>query len=140
MCQHEPQQAHSVLVLPVQNLLSRAREVGFGHTHAPFPQSKQSSLSYMSAIACDTRLTADGLDVGARQVILGHHQFLQVNIIGERHPGGVELEDVPLGLRVRKREFCNWSVIIKGSEPTNLSVYPPGPDQCRIECFNLQCQ
>jgi hypothetical protein len=91
----------------------------------------------MSASACNTILTADGLDVGSREVILGHYQLLQVNIIGERHPGSVELEDVPLGLRVRQREFCDRSVIVRGSEPTYLSVYPPGPNQCRIECFNL---
>jgi hypothetical protein len=94
----------------------------------------------MSASACRKKLTADGLDVSPREVILGHHQLLQVNVVGERHPGSVELEDVPLGLRIRQREFCDWSVIMGGSGPTDLSVYPPGPDQCRIECFNLQDQ
>jgi hypothetical protein len=52
-----------------------------------------------------TGLTADSLDIGSRQVILGHNELLEVDVRGERHSGCVKLEDVSLGLGVGKREF-----------------------------------
>lgn len=45
-------------------------------------------------------LSADGFDVGSREVILGHDKFLKINVISEGHLGCVDIEDASLGLVV----------------------------------------
>lgn len=44
-------------------------------------------------------LGADGLDVGARQVVLGEDVLLEVDVVAERHARRVQAKYVPFRLR-----------------------------------------
>ena len=71
-------------------------------------------------------LPAMHLDVGSRQVVLGGDVLLQVQVGGQRHPLGVDLEDPALGLLVRQREFylavnASWVYV----QSVNGYIYQP---------------
>ena len=51
------------------------------------------------------RLTAHSLDISTRQLIFGHDELLEVDILRERHSRSVKLEDMSLGLGIGEGEF-----------------------------------
>merc|ERR1711971_948743 len=81
------------LLLPVKHILLRLLEVFLGHLHPPLSESEQSSLS------------ADCLDVGTRDIVLGHNVLFKVNVFSQGHFPCVDAKDSALGLLVWEREL-----------------------------------
>ncbi|TLS25756.1 hypothetical protein PpBr36_07926 [Pyricularia pennisetigena] len=100
------------LLLGAQNPLPGSTEVGHLDTHSPLTKRHQPSLR------------ADCLDVGTRQVILLRNELFQIDVLVERHLGGVEGEDLALGVLIRILE-------------QDLSVDTAGSDQGRVKRLNL---
>mmetsp|Transcript_1778 Transcript_1778/g.3834 ORF Transcript_1778/g.3834 Transcript_1778/m.3834 type:complete len:429 (-) Transcript_1778:221-1507(-) len=99
-------------VLLVHDVVARLFELSLRDLHPPLAESEQ------------TRLGAHGLDVRARELILGHDELLEVDVLGEVHLGGVDLEDVPARLLVGRREL-------------DLPVDAAGSDERRVERLDL---
>ena len=108
----EVQTLGDVALLPVQRLLLGLDEVLLTDLHPALPQRQHPGLG------------ADGLDVGPAQVVLAHDELLEVDVLGQCHLGRVDVEDVPLGLDVRQREF-------------DLAIDPAGADEGGVETFDL---
>merc|ERR1711971_1459409 len=99
------------LLLPVKHILLRLLEVFLGHLHPPLSESEQSSLS------------ADCLDVGTREIVLGHNVLFKVNVFSQGHFPCVDAKDSALGLLVWEREL-------------NFPVNSARSDQGRVKGLN----
>mmetsp|Transcript_22528 Transcript_22528/g.72949 ORF Transcript_22528/g.72949 Transcript_22528/m.72949 type:complete len:408 (-) Transcript_22528:387-1610(-) len=95
-------------LLLVQSLLLRLAHVHLCDLHAPLSEGQHTGLG------------AHGLDVGAAELVLGNDEFLQVDVVRERHLARVDLEDPSLGLLVRQWEL-------------DLPVDTPGTDHGRVQ-------
>lgn len=51
------------------------------------------------------RCASTHLDISTRQVILGHNELLQIDILRQGHAASVDAENAPLGLLIREREL-----------------------------------
>jgi hypothetical protein len=86
------------LSLRLKNTLSCGAEVFHVDPHTTLTEGHETSLG------------TDGLDVGTRKVVLLVDELVKIDILVERHFGGVESEDLLLG------SFCIMiSICIMGS-------------------------
>ena len=99
-------------MLRLQYTLARCPEVCHLHSHTALPQRHH------------TRLGTDGFDVGTGQVVLLRDKLLEFHIVVEVHLGGVEGEDLALGVLV-------------GILEKDLAIDTTGSDQGRIECLDF---
>merc|ERR1712192_295507 len=99
------------LLLPVEHILLGLLEVLLGHLHPPLSEGKKSSFS------------ADCLDVGSREVVLGHDILFKVNILSQGHFPCVDAKDSALSLLIREREL-------------NFPVNSARPDQGWVKGLN----
>mmetsp|Transcript_11513 Transcript_11513/g.19647 ORF Transcript_11513/g.19647 Transcript_11513/m.19647 type:complete len:296 (-) Transcript_11513:709-1596(-) len=106
----------NALFLLIQHLLLGLLKVCMHHLHAALAQSQK------------PRLRAHRLDVRPTQLVLRHHKLLQVHVVAERHPVGVDAEDAALGLDVRQRELY-------------LAVHAPRAQQGGVQALDsVRCQ
>merc|ERR1719234_1119865 len=99
------------LLLPVKHILLGLLEVFLGHLHPPLSEREQTSLS------------ADCLDVGSREIVLGHDILFKVNILSQGHFSCVDAKDSALGLLIWERKL-------------NFPVNSTRSDQGRVKCLN----
>ncbi len=71
----------------------------------------------------ETSFCTDGFDVRAGEVLLGADVFVDVDVVRQRHPIGVNVEDAATGFVVRQRKL-------------DLSVNPARTDQGRIQAVD----
>lgn len=100
------------LLLGAQDALAGGAEVGHLDAHAALAQGEQAGLG------------ADGLDVGAREVVLLGDELVEVDVLVEAHLAGVEVEDLALRVLVRVLE-------------QDLAVDAPRADQRRVQRLDL---
>ena len=89
----------------------KKRENMTPNLHSSLPKSQKTSLS------------TNGLDISARQLILGHDVLLQVDILGQCHAPGMNPENSPLCFLIRKRKL-------------NLPVNPAWSDESRVQSLD----
>mmetsp|Transcript_4964 Transcript_4964/g.16607 ORF Transcript_4964/g.16607 Transcript_4964/m.16607 type:complete len:323 (-) Transcript_4964:459-1427(-) len=99
-------------LLLVEHVLLGLAELGLRHLHAALAQRQQAGLG------------ADGLDVRAGELVLGHDEFLKVDVVRQGHLGRVDAEDVPLGLDVRHGKL-------------NLAIDAPRADERGVQRLDL---
>mmetsp|Transcript_25251 Transcript_25251/g.79226 ORF Transcript_25251/g.79226 Transcript_25251/m.79226 type:complete len:235 (+) Transcript_25251:651-1355(+) len=104
----------SVALLLVERALLSLLEVNLRHLHAALAQREEASLG------------ADGLDVRARELVLGHDHDLEVDIVGEAHARRVDAKDAALGLGVGQREL-------------DLAVDAARADERRVKALDGVC-
>jgi hypothetical protein len=73
------------LCLRLKHSFSGSTEVFHVHPHSPLAESQQTGFG------------ANGFDIGTGEVVLLVDKLVEVNVLVERHLGGVESEDLLLG-------------------------------------------
>lgn len=101
-----------VSFLAVQALVLGRPEIRHLNLHSSFTKRNQAGFRTHS------------FDVRARQILLGHDELLQVDIVSQTHLACVDAEDLSLSLLVREWEL-------------NLAVDTTWADQSRIKPFDL---
>src|SRR2546423_11099871 len=100
--------------LRLHDPFSCTSEVCHLNPHSPFPQRQKSGLA------------ADGFDVGSTKIVLLSDEFIQVDILGQRHFAGMQSENLFLRVCVR---------ILEQDFPVNT----PGSDESRVQSVDLVC-
>eukprot|EP00038_Savillea_parva_P006719 m.165443 g.165443 ORF g.165443 m.165443 type:complete len:430 (+) comp12562_c0_seq1:97-1386(+) len=98
LCLHlQVQPFGCAFLLAIQHILFGFRKVLRRDLHAPLTQRHEPSLG------------ANGLNVGAREVILGHHKLFQIHIVCQCHFRRMNPKDAPFCFLVGERKF-NFAV------------------------------
>mmetsp|Transcript_385 Transcript_385/g.996 ORF Transcript_385/g.996 Transcript_385/m.996 type:complete len:285 (-) Transcript_385:792-1646(-) len=91
-CSHIEALGHPLLLL-VEHLLLGLLEVAVRDLHPPLTEREE------------PRLRAHGLNVRTAQLVLGHHELLEVDVLREGHAPRMDVEDAALRLHVGEGEL-----------------------------------